>query len=119
MQRTILIIIGWLAGGSIRDIGRGFASVADNAVHFTGGLVFRPLVAAFPCLVVIPLMVWRLSAPLAALSGHAAGSETASDRVDIADLWYFAVAGEYDVGAGAAVGYFGLPADFYVADTGD
>lgn len=59
--------------------------------------MFRPLVAAFPCLVVIPLMVWRLSAPLAALSGHAAGSETASDRVDIADLWYIAVAGEYDV----------------------
>ncbi|MDI5754396.1 hypothetical protein MJL79_28645, partial [Salmonella enterica subsp. enterica serovar Montevideo] len=42
---------------------------------------------------------------MAALSGHAAGSETASDRVDIADLWYIAVAGEYDVGAGAAVGY--------------
>lgn len=40
--------------------------------------MFRPLVAAFPCLVVIPLMVWRLSAPLAALSGHAAGSETAA-----------------------------------------
>ncbi len=111
MQRTILIIIGWLAV-VLGTLGVVFAPVADYAVHFTGGLVFRPLVAAFPCLVVIPLMVWRLSAPLAALSGHAAGSATASDSVDIADLWYLAVAGEYDVGAGAAVGYFGLPADF-------
>ncbi len=66
-------------------------------------------------------MVWRLSAPLAALvSGPLPPGQSAeSVRVDIADLWYFAVAGEYDVGADAAVGYFGLSADFYVADTGD
>ncbi|VEB62453.1 Inner membrane protein YbaN [Salmonella enterica subsp. enterica] len=80
MQRTILIIIGWLAV-VLGTLGVVLPPVADYAVHFTGGLVFRPLVASFPCLVVIPLMVWRLSAPLAALSGHAAGSETASDRV--------------------------------------
>lgn len=116
MQRTILIIIGWLA------VVLGTLGVVLPCCRlrrsFTGGTVLRPLVAAFPRLAVIPLMVWRLSAPLAALSGHAAGSETASDCADIVDLRYFVVAGEYDVGAGAVVSYSGLPADFYVADTG-
>ncbi len=117
MQRTILIIIGWLA------VVLGTLGVVLPCCRLRRSFYWRPGVSparrrvSMP--VVIPLMVWRLSAPLAALSGHAAGSKTASDRVDIADLWYIAVAGEYDVGAGAAVGYFGLSADFYVADTGD
>ncbi len=47
MQRTILIIIGWLA--VVLGHWAWFCPVADYAVHFTGGTVFRPLVAAFPC----------------------------------------------------------------------
>lgn len=118
MQRTILIIIGWLAV-VLGTLGVVLPLLPTTPFILLAARCFARSSPRFHARLLYRSWFWRLSAPLAALSGHAAGSETASDRVDIADLWYFAVAGEYDVGAGAAVGYFGLPADFYVADTGD
>lgn len=109
----------WLVGGSIRDIGCGFVFVVDNVVYFIGGLVFCLFVVVFLCLVVILFMVWWLFVLLVVLLGYVVGSEIVSDCVDIVDFWYFVVVGEYDVGVGVVVGYFGLFVDFYVVDIGD
>lgn len=117
MQRTILIIIGWLAVvlGTLGVVLPLLPTTpfillaawcfARSSPRFHAWLLYRSWFGGY-------LRHWQRYRAMPP-------SETASDRVDIADLWYLAVAGEYDVGAGAAVGYFGLSADFYVADTGD
>jgi hypothetical protein len=116
MQRTILIIIGWLAV-VLGTLGV-FYPAADHAVYPAGGLVLCPLVAALSPLAAVSLMVWRLSAPLAKTPCHAARREAARDRGDPHDLRHFIMAGENDVGAHPAAGHSDLPAYLYVADPG-
>src|SRR5690606_29118355 len=92
----------WLAGGSVRHPGRGFATFAHDAVYSAGSLVFCPLIPAFSSLAAVSLVVWRLSAPLAETPGHAAWRKAACDCSHPHHLRHFIMAGENDVGADPA-----------------
>src|SRR5690606_27215316 len=79
----------WLARGSVRHAGRGFALIAHHAFYPAGSLVLRPFIAALSPLAAVPLLVWRLFAPLAKTSGNAARCEAACDRGDPDYLCHF------------------------------
>ena len=64
----------------------------------------------------VPLMVWRLSAPLATVPRHAARREAAGHCGDPRHLRHFIMDGKNYVGADPAVGYPRVPANFHVAD---
>ena len=76
-------------------------------------------VAAFSSLAALPLVVWRLSAPLAAAPRNAAGRETARDAFYSRHVRYLTVAGEDFLGAYSAVGHPFRAVDFHVAHPGD
>lgn len=119
MQRIILIIIGWLAGGSAGYAGRGITGITDDAVYPAGGLVLCPFFPALSRLVALPLMVWQLSTFLAEISCDAARRKTTGDFAYFAHVCHFTVVRAYDVGADSVIGDPRLFADFYVANPGD
>ena len=108
----------WLAGGSPWHNRRGFTAVADNAVYSAGSMVLCSLIATIPPVVALPLMVWQLSAPLAALSGNAAGRKTSGNRADFTDFRCLSVAGQHALGTPAAARHSLRVTHFYVADPG-
>lgn len=114
MQRTILIIIGWLA------VVLGTLGVVLPLLPTTPFIllapVLRPFIAALSPLAAVPLLVWRLFAPLAKTSGNAARCEAACDRGDPDYLCHFIMAGENDVGAYSVADDPRLSAFLYVAD---
>ncbi len=101
----------WLAGGGSRDIGRGLP--VCRLYVATGGRRTPARRRVSMHRLGIPLMVWRLSAYW---QRYRASAGATANVALILLTFGISLAGEYDVGAGAAVSYFGLSADFYVAD---
>ncbi len=119
MQRIILIIIGWLAGGSAGYAGRGITGITDDAVYPAGGLVLCPFFPALSRLVAVPLMVWQLSTFLAETSCDAARRKTTGDFAYFDYVYDFAVVRPDAVGAHHVAGNSRLFAFLYVANSGD